>query len=96
MELVFALLLLIPIAAFIAVPLLRERAADAGEDPVRAEIEAAKEAKYREIQDLELDYAAGKLEEPEYARQRRRLRQEAAEILAREREVKASSAENVT
>lgn len=95
MEAVLALLLLIPIAGFIAMPLLRERASDAGEDPLRAELEASKEAKYREIKDLELDYAAGKLEEPEYERQRRRLRQEASEILARERALKPSSDDNV-
>jgi hypothetical protein len=58
-----------------------------GEDPARVEddrraaLEAAKEAKYREIRDAELDWRTGKLSEADYREQDRRLRAEAVEIL---------------
>lgn len=90
MTVLYALILLVLIAGFVSAPLWSGRQADRGEDPVRAELEAAKEAKYREIQDLELDRGAGKLEEDEYLRQRAKLRREAADILARERAVIAA------
>ena len=81
MEPVYALVLVVLVAAFVAVPFFRKASPDLGEDPVRAEVEARKEAKYREIRDLELDHAAGKLEPAEYERQRQILREEAIEIL---------------
>jgi hypothetical protein len=88
MEILIALGLLVLVAVFVSAPLRRAEAADAGEDPVLAELEAAKEAKYREIKDLELDRAAGKLDDDEYQSQRSRLRREAADILAREKVAK--------
>ena len=88
MEIAYVIIFLVLVAGFVAGPLLRQRPSDAGEDPVLAELEAAKEAKYREIKDLELDAASGKLDEAEYEAQRARLRREAADILAREREAK--------
>jgi hypothetical protein len=51
------------------------------EDPRIAELEARKEARYREIRDAELDRAAGKLSEAEFEAQDAELRREAAEIL---------------
>jgi len=51
------------------------------EDPRIAELEARKEAKYREIRDTELDRAAGKLSEEDFRRQDAELRHEAIEIL---------------
>jgi hypothetical protein len=68
------------------VPLLRPRdgaasAAESGEDPVIAELEARKEAKYREIRDAELDRRQGKLSEADWRRQDAELRREAIEIL---------------
>lgn len=92
MEAAFAFAMLVLVSAYVARPLLRARPADAGEDPLLAELEAAKEAKYREIKDLDLDRAAGKLDEAEYQRQRGRLRREAADILARERAAKDGTA----
>lgn len=86
MEAVYVLIMLVLVAAFVAGPLFRSSASDAGEDPLLAELQAAKEAKYQEIKDLELDAAAGKLDQAEYERQRTRLRREAADILRRERE----------
>jgi hypothetical protein len=46
-----------------------------------ADLEAAKEAKYREIRDVELDFRTGKLPEEEFRAQDRRLRGEAAALL---------------
>jgi hypothetical protein len=57
-------------------------AADA-EGHVRAELEAAREAKYREIRDSELDYRTGKLSAEDYATIDAQLRAEAIEILNR-------------
>jgi hypothetical protein len=51
------------------------------EDARRAELEAAKEAKYREIRDAELDFRMGKLSEADYRAIDRELRAEAIEIL---------------
>ena len=67
---------------FVAEPLRRpEGAADEREDPRVAELEARKEAKYREIRDAELDRAAGKLTDADWRRQDAELRAEAVEIL---------------
>jgi hypothetical protein len=55
-----------------------ERDANARED-----LEAAKQAKYREIRDAELDYRTGKLSEPDWRAIDRELRAEAMEILHR-------------
>jgi cytochrome c-type biogenesis protein CcmF len=46
-----------------------------------AELEALKEAKYREIRDAELDHAAGKLSDEDFALLDAELRKEAVEIL---------------
>lgn len=47
------------------------------------ELEAAREAKYREIRDAELDYRTGKLSPEDYAAVDGTLRAEAVEILDR-------------
>lgn len=49
----------------------------------RAELEAAREAKYREIRDTELDMRTGKLSPADYAAIDAALRAEALEILNR-------------
>ncbi len=54
--------------------------ADAGE---REALEAAREAKYREIRDLELDFRTGKLSPEDYETINAQLRSEAIEILDR-------------
>lgn len=74
------------VAAFVSVPLMRGRAGAAGgraatEDPRRAELEARKEAKYREIRDAELDREQGKISQSDWARTDAELRREAIEIL---------------
>jgi len=50
---------------------------------VATDLEALKEAKYREIRDAELDHAAGKLSDEDYALLDAELRREAVEILDR-------------
>jgi len=58
-----------------------------GEDPEvaeagrRASLAAARDAKYREIRDAEIDWRTGKLSDEDYREQDRRLRAEAVEIL---------------
>ena len=55
--------------------------AEEREDLRRADLEAARESKYREIRDAELDYRTGKLSEADWKRLDRELRAEAIEIL---------------
>ena len=85
MEVVLALVLIALLAWFVATPLLRSGSQQAdepeSEDPVIADLEARKEAKYREIRDAELDRAQGKLSEADWARADAELRREAIEIL---------------
>ena len=81
MEVLFGALLLVMVAAFVLAPLLREGGSGEGEDPRIADLEARKEAKYREIRDAQLDHAAGKLSEEDFRRLDGELRQEAVEIL---------------
>jgi cytochrome c-type biogenesis protein CcmF len=61
-------------------PSRRARRARVGAD---SELEALKEAKYREIRDAELDHAAGKLSDEDFALLDAELRKEAVEILDR-------------
>lgn len=50
-------------------------------DLALAELEAAREAKYREIRDAELDHRTGKLSDADYEAVDKALRAEAIEIL---------------
>jgi hypothetical protein len=59
------------------------RAPDAAAEIERDELEAAREAKYREIRDAELDYRTGKLSREDYEAIDAALRAEALEILNR-------------
>ena len=63
--------------------------------PDRAELEAAKEAKYREIRDAELDYRTGKLSHADWRRLDADLRAEAVELLRRLDEASISTADRV-
>jgi hypothetical protein len=82
-EVLFGALLLALVAAFVLRPLYRDREQGVAEDPRLADLEARKEAKYREIRDAELDHAAGKLSDADFRRQDAELRREAIEILDR-------------
>jgi hypothetical protein len=68
---------------FVAAP-LRSRPDAPREVPrrgARADLEAAKEAKYREIRDAELDFRTGKLSEDDWRRLDGELRADAVELL---------------
>jgi flagellar biosynthesis/type III secretory pathway M-ring protein FliF/YscJ len=81
-ELLLVALILLAVVVFVSAPLRRAATAAAEpEDPRVAELEARKEAKYREIRDAELDRAAGKLSDEDWRRQDAELRREAVEIL---------------
>jgi type II secretory pathway component PulJ len=84
-EIVLALVILAAVAWFVAGP-LRSSAEEAAamtstEDPRIAELQARKEAKYREIRDAELDRQQGKLSQDDWRRQDAELRREAIAIL---------------
>ncbi|MEJ7876575.1 MAG: hypothetical protein WKF62_07935 [Solirubrobacterales bacterium] len=84
MEVVLIALFVIAAAAlFVSIPLRPgDKATDPRiEDPERAELEARKESKYREIRDAELDREQGKLIQADWARIDSELRSEAIEIL---------------
>ena len=53
----------------------------------RADLEAARDAKYAEIRDAEMDYRTGKLSEADWRALDRQLRHEAVELLHRLDEV---------
>ena len=82
MEYVLALLVLaVVVAAVLSVPLRRHGEAERREETRLAELRAAKEAKYREIRDAELDREMGKLSREDWRAVNRDLRAEAIEIL---------------
>jgi hypothetical protein len=82
MEFVLAAIVLAAVVAVVViVPLRREPERERVEDDRRAALEAAKEAKYREIRDAELDYRMGKLSEEDWRAGDRELRAQAMEIL---------------
>ena len=91
MEVALALVLIALLAWFVSAPLRRtDGEAGGGEDPVLADLEARKEAKYREIRDAELDREEGKLSAGDWARIDGELRREAVEILRALDEAKAA------
>ncbi|HVW18579.1 MAG TPA: hypothetical protein VHB30_10060 [Solirubrobacteraceae bacterium] len=85
LEALIVLLLLAAIVWVVGAPLRRgvTAAADDAEQAAREELEAAKEAKYREIRDAELDRGTGKLSDEDWRVVDRQLRAEAMEILRR-------------
>ena len=66
---------------FVLRPVLTGVTGEHVEDERRATLEAAKEAKYREIRDAELDHRMGKLSEADWRATDRELRAQAIEIL---------------
>jgi predicted TIM-barrel fold metal-dependent hydrolase len=82
LQILLAILVISAVALTLAYPVINgvdEPVADA----VRAELEDAKQAKYREIRDAELDFRAGKLTDEEWQETDRDLRREAMAILAK-------------
>jgi hypothetical protein len=84
MEFVLAALVLAGIVALVVLaPLRKGEDRSRAEDHRRAALEAAKEQKYRDIRDAELDYRMGKLSEEDWREADRELRAQAIEILTR-------------
>jgi hypothetical protein len=84
MEFLLAALVLAAIVALVVTgPLRRADESTRVEEDRRAALEAAKEQKYRDIRDAELDYRMGKLSEADWREADRELRSEAMEILRR-------------
>ena len=82
MEYALALVVLVAIvAAVLWLPLSRRGVEERREETMLAELSAAKEAKYREIRDAELDHQMGKLSREDWRSVDRDLRGEAIEIL---------------
>lgn len=81
-------LLLVLVPVFVGWPVFRRERGRGEEEVDRAdaelaELEARKDAKYREIRDAEADRASGKLTDEDFQRLDRELRREAIEILKR-------------
>lgn len=85
MEMILVMLLVVAVVAMVVAPLRPGHAgyAELDEDAARAELEAARDAKYREIRDVELDRDTGKLSDAEWRSQDRVLRREAMDLLER-------------
>jgi hypothetical protein len=83
LELLLAAAIVVLVAWFVTAP-LRDRPSAKPEDPTEAELadlEARKQAKYRQIRDAEADHASGKLTDEDFTRLDAELRAEAIEIL---------------
>ena len=80
---VLTLALLAAVIVVVSGPLRATRTPVESEAPERAELEVAREAKYREIRDAELDYRTGKLSREDYEAVNGALRAEAVAILDR-------------
>jgi Flp pilus assembly protein TadG len=92
MDFVIVLAVLALVVVFVSAPFRRTPAVEgaastgaraAATDTEVAELEAAREAKYREIRDAELDHRTGKLSDADYEALDGALRAEAIEILRR-------------
>jgi hypothetical protein len=82
-ELLLVLVVLAVVVLVVSAPLRRGVRVGETEDAERAELEAARDAKYHEIRDAELDYRVGKLSEADWRAMDRGLRAEAVDILRR-------------
>ena len=93
MEVVLALVICAVLAAFVIAP-LRGRGGDGAAPPREsaelADLEARKEALYRQIRDAELDREQGKLSPADWERLDAELRRDAIAVLKRIDDVKAS------
>jgi uncharacterized membrane protein len=84
-EVLLVLVLVVVAVLAIGAPLRRGRRTEreAGGRAERAELEAARDAKYGEIRDAEMDYRTGKLSEADWRSMDRQLRREAVALLHR-------------
>jgi hypothetical protein len=83
MDFVVIFVVLLVVVIVVAAPLRSRGRDERAESADRAELEAARDAKYREIRDAEMDYRTGKLSEADWRALDRGLRAEAVEILRR-------------
>jgi FtsZ-interacting cell division protein ZipA len=85
MEFLIVLAILVAVVAVVSSPLWRSRRARSERRPPLsaelAELEAARDAKYREIRDTELDHRTGKLSDEDFEAIDGALRAEAIDIL---------------
>lgn len=84
MQYLIVLAVLSAVVVFVTVPLRQAAAERHSDDSIGvdlAELEAAREAKYRELRDADLDHRTGKLSDDDYAALDHSLRAEAIEIL---------------
>ena len=81
MEFLVIFAILFALVAFVTAPLRRPGAANERASTALADLEAAREAKYRELRDAELDHRTGKLSDEDYAELDAGLRAEAIEIM---------------
>jgi hypothetical protein len=82
-EFLLVLVVLALVVAVVAAPLRPGARAERDVDAERAELEAERDAKYREIRDAELDRQTGKLSDGDWRALDRSLRGEAVQILRR-------------
>jgi hypothetical protein len=80
LELLIVLAVVAGLVLFVSAPLRQAARVETGSDEL-AELEAAREAKLRELRDAELDHRTGKLSDQDYAELDAGLRAEAIEIL---------------
>ena len=80
MEVLLPAIALAALVALVVLQPLRSRSEGAAPDR-RDDLEAAKESKYREIKDAELDFRMGKLSEEDWRSLDAELRAQAIEIL---------------
>jgi flagellar biosynthesis/type III secretory pathway M-ring protein FliF/YscJ len=83
MDLLVIFVVFVVVVLLVAAPLRSRGSQEAAESAEHAELTAARDAKYREIRDAELDFRTGKLSEGDWRAIDRGLRAEAMEILRR-------------
>ena len=83
MDFLLVLVVLAVVVLVVSAPLRRDpqSAEDFAAAAERAELEAERDAKYREIRDAELDHRTGKLDDEDFRAVDRELRAEAVVIL---------------
>ncbi len=87
MEFLVILVVLVAVVVVVSAPLRRPRAkvdvqrSEIAHDADVADLEAARDAEYREIRDADLDHRTGKLSDEDYAQLDAGLRAEAVEIM---------------
>jgi hypothetical protein len=92
-DFVVIFVVLLVVVWFVSGPLRSRHGDEVAESAERAELEAARDAKYGEIRDAELDFRTGKLSEADWRVLDRGLRAEAVEILRQLDELPTPAAE---